>query len=127
MTEEELRTLLKEMHPYAPCSFEIIGHSNDPALNNEFLAKCGYVYWKDFGDHGIYGVMPTSFGKGRVCGDLDFGGYKEFWCFETLNGAIEALHGWDHNNSPEVEGWIRHVPSHRRRPNGDASLEHVAM
>lgn len=37
--------------------------------------------------------------------------------------ALRALHCWDGSGDPE--GWYRHKPSNRRRPDGDPSREEV--
>src|SRR5205085_1646492 len=39
--------------------------------------------------------------------------------------AIAAMKAWDPDKDPEPDGWVRHVPSFRRRPGGDKSKEYV--
>lgn len=55
----------------------------------------------------------------------DDAGYSEGYDYETLAGALAALLAWDPDEEPEPLGWVRHIPSFRRRPGGDASKEHV--
>lgn len=49
--------------------------------------------------------------------------FDEEWMFKTVEQAVEAFHKWDGDGEPE--GWIRHTPSNRRRPDGDPSKETV--
>ena len=97
----------------------------NPRISDQIIAEWGYVYWRELDDGTVYGILPMTFGKGRVCADLDPFGYAEFWCFDNLLDAIEALRSWNPETSDEVEGWMRHFPSHRRRIGGDPSTEHI--
>jgi hypothetical protein len=51
------------------------------------------------------------------------GTYDEAYTYPTLQGALVYMIAW----SPDVEpyGWIRHIPSNRRRPGGDESREYI--
>lgn len=62
---------------------------------------------------------------GRICGvhrllfhwtlhvDIDLCGYAERYCYQTRDGAVAALEGWDGQGDPI--GWHRHPDSGRRR------------
>jgi hypothetical protein len=57
----------------------------------------------------------------------DAGNYFDRWCYETREGAVDALR--DFVECPpagyEPLGWHRHLPSHRRRPDGDPAKEYI--
>jgi hypothetical protein len=47
------------------------------------------------------------------------------WTYPSVGDAIAALTRWDGEGDPP-NGWIRHRPSGRRRPDGTAGSEYVA-
>lgn len=98
---------------------------DNPTFPSSMVARWGYVYWREMEDGTLYGVLPMGYGKGRICGDLDHLGYAEFWCFENLLKAIEALRSWNPEKRAEVEGWVRHYPTRRMRIGGDPETEHL--
>jgi hypothetical protein len=69
--------------------------------------------------------MRMSYGKGRLCADLNPEGYDDSWCYDTLDGAIAAMQAWDPEKQKEPDGWMRHISTARRRPGGDASREYI--
>lgn len=85
----------------------------------------GYEETKLLGDGRAAGLMRLAFG-GRICvGSPDNEiGYEEAYDYEFLAIAAGAFFGWDGEGEPEE--WVRHIPSYRRRPDGDASREYVA-
>ena len=50
--------------------------------------------------------------------------FDEFYCYHNTASAFKAIKEWDGKGDPE--DWVRHVPSNRRRPNGDPEEEYVA-
>lgn len=64
-------------------------------------------------------------GRGRlIVGDGDDDACRsDVWDYETFPQAYAALVKW--NGDGEPDGWIRHMPSGRRRPEGDPSREYV--
>lgn len=53
-------------------------------------------------------------------------GYGDRWCYETEEKARAALDEWARRGGDgEPNGWHRHPTTGRRRPNGDATREHV--
>jgi hypothetical protein len=40
--------------------------------------------------------------------------------------AVCALMKFANNDDPEPEGWVRAIPSMRRRPGGDKAKEYIA-
>lgn len=72
------------------------------------------------------GVIPFLFTWGVVVGRLGDVNhfYDDRWCYDDLNTAVLAATVWEGKGEPT--GWHRHLGSGRRRPDGDASREHVA-
>ncbi len=72
-------------------------------------------------------VVPLLFGARITVGDADDDfGWSECWDYDDLEAANEALHRWDPTKEAEPSGWVRHIPSYRRRPDGDPRREYVA-
>lgn len=53
--------------------------------------------------------------------------YFDRWCYATEDLVRTALAAFPANPTAdyEPEGWHRHPPTHRRRPNGDKSREYI--
>jgi hypothetical protein len=51
--------------------------------------------------------------------------YNDGWCYKSAQLAFLAAIAWDGGEDTEPEGWHRHPPSGRRRPDGDAAAEYV--
>lgn len=72
-----------------------------------------------------YYAMLKELPDGRVCGvqrllfhwtlhvDIDDIGYADRYCYQTADGAFNALMQWNGEGDPE--GWHRHPKSGRRR------------
>lgn len=88
----------------------------------------GYEDTKFLADGRACGLMRLIFG-GRLCvGDPDDAfGYSEAYDYETHREAHAAFCEWDSNAFSEPTGWVRHTPSYRRRPAGDATKEYVEV
>jgi hypothetical protein len=97
----------------------------NPRYTDQQILLWGYVFWRELEDGTVLGVLPMTFGRGRICGGLDPLGYAEYWTYEHLPDAIAALKAWEPDNAPEKEGWVYHFPTRRRRIDGDPSTEHV--
>lgn len=50
--------------------------------------------------------------------------FDEFYCFHDFSAASKAMEEWDGKGDPD--GWVRHVPTNRRRPDGDPRDEYIA-
>lgn len=71
-------------------------------------------------------VYPMTFGKGRlVVGVPEFDSYDDGWCYPRASTAIRAAQTWDGQGDP-MDGWVRHLGTGRRRPDGDPAREHVS-
>lgn len=64
----------------------------------------------------------------RICIGDDYGyGYSDGWCYPHGLGSafvIAAAESWDGTGDP-ADGWVKHIGSSRRRPNGDPAQEYV--
>lgn len=64
------------------------------------------------------GLFRFMFTTAIIVGRMgDTCGYAQHWCFDDEAKAREALEKWDGTGDPE--GWHRHLPSNRRRHNGE--------
>lgn len=50
-------------------------------------------------------------------------GFHSNYCFHDMCEAWRSALGWDGEGEPE--GWVRHVETGRRRPDGDEEREYV--
>lgn len=50
-------------------------------------------------------------------------GFHSNYCFHDSYQAWRSALGWDGEGDPE--GWVRHIETARRRPDGDAEREYV--
>ena len=71
------------------------------------------------------GVKAQVFNAVLITG-LDAVGAAEEYSYPDLVQALVAYTLWNFPDEPEPDGWIRHVPSNRRRPDGDVSREYIA-
>lgn len=55
--------------------------------------------------------------------DVCLGVWSEGWYYRSVDAACAALGAW--TDEPEPSGWVRHLPSNRRRPDGDPAREYV--
>lgn len=75
-------------------------------------------------------VVPLAFTAALVTSPITSREtYDERWCYSSIEAAIAAARAWLQDGFPagEPAGWHRHPASGRRRTNGDATREHVAM
>lgn len=74
-------------------------------------------------------VVPRTFGRATLTvarTEADgLGLWDEGYDYESPDAALTALGEWILSGAPEPEGWLRHVPSFRRRPEGDPAREVV--
>jgi hypothetical protein len=72
----------------------------------------------------IYNWRIVTTYKDRDC-------YDRGWCYAGRDPvtAILAAMAWDPDTEDEPQGWIKQAapPTGRRRPDGDASQEYVAL
>jgi hypothetical protein len=71
------------------------------------------------------GILPYIYTAGIVVGFVRNGAlqFDQRWCYETVADAKKALDAWDGVGEPQ--GWHRHIPSGRRRPDGDPNREYI--
>ena len=69
-------------------------------------------------------VVSQILGTARlIVGGRTASWYDDLWCYKSVDRAVSAMEAWDGTGEPE--GWIRHLPSGRRRPDGDPGREYV--
>ncbi len=61
-------------------------------------------------------MFTTAIIRGNIAQIMET--YTDRWCFHTMAQAETAFDLWDGING-EPEGWHRHLPSGRRRDDGD--------
>jgi hypothetical protein len=105
--------------------YEELDMLRETVLDEAYFLEQGYVAVRQVGDEWL-GVLPMTFGKGRLCSGLSFCGHEDLWCYESLPEALAAMHAWNPENEEEPTGWFRHPITGRRRPNGDSLQEYVA-
>lgn len=81
---------------------------------------------RDLPDGRVIAVCPLIYTFRLVVG-CDEWGYADAWCYpkKDLATAILAAAFWDGVGDPP-DGWVRHIGSGRRRPDGTPESEHVA-
>lgn len=77
-------------------------------------------------DGRLLALQPLLFGDFRlhVIASPQASRSQSVYDFADAGAAAVALGLWDGRGDPE--GWVRHKPSNRRRPDGDPAREHVA-
>ena len=93
------------------------------------LADCGVGpdLIRDLNDWTYVMIRPLLFHWMMIRGDFeDLIGYWDRWCYADAAGARKALDAFPESpgSDYEPEGWHRHPPSGRRRPDGDPSREY---
>lgn len=82
---------------------------------------------RDLRDGTYVMIRPLLFHWMMIRGDFeDLIGYWDRWCYADEAGARAAFDAFPENPNPgyEPEGWHRHPPSGRRRPDGDPAREY---
>jgi len=99
-------------------------------LRNRFLyqPKAADGQWwidkKTFRDGRVSYLQQMAFTvRISVSKDAEDQGFEEFFEFQNVAAAFVAFEAWGGDGEPE--GWHRHVPSNRRRPDGDPSREYI--
>jgi hypothetical protein len=70
-------------------------------------------------------LHPMLFGNLRLSlGPREGVTFDENYCYHDAEAAWRAALEWSGEGEPS--GWIRHIESARRRPEGDAAREYVA-
>lgn len=92
------------------------------ALENR-RRQLGAVLYRLTDDGREIAVVPQLFDWLLTHGEFGDPGWDQAWRFATLQDAAAAFARWQDDVEPE--GWTRHHPSNRRRPDGDATREYV--
>lgn len=91
------------------------------------MRECGYTAWRCLPDGTVLSIGPMLFGNGRLYVDVSPTGYADCYCYDSLMLATECMIAFDPGRDAEPGGWKRHPFTGRRRPNGDATQEYVAL
>ncbi len=78
------------------------------------LLTLGYSYVRDVDGGGRLAALGAN--PRQLLTDFDKGGWSQGWCYVSPTEALMALCAWDGVGEPD--GWIRHMPSMRRRMDG---------
>jgi hypothetical protein len=93
----------------------------------QISAEYGVQFERLTDDGRIAQVSLLLFGAGSISiGPAGSQFYNETYSYETYSTAVLALAGWDIETEAEPSEWIRHLPTGRRRPNGDPTQEYIA-
>ncbi|MYM92608.1 hypothetical protein [Duganella vulcania] len=68
-----------------------------------------------------------SISNGRLFWDVHQAGYQDFYCYDSVELAVQGMMSFDPARDKEPVGWHRHASTGRRRPAGDASKEYINM
>ena len=80
--------------------------------------------WADLGQHKVgWRILALTHDRARLVKDVP-GGFRSY-LFESQEVAVAAFTSMIQAGTDEPEGWVRALPSDRRRPGGDASKEYV--
>lgn len=105
-------------------SYPINELSKETGLTIDFMKSNDYVYWREI-DGIVYAVSPMTFGKGRLMVDCNRFGYEDFYCFLSVEDAVNGLDNFQGEDGPEVTGWHRHYKTGRRRENANPLKETI--
>lgn len=87
---------------------------------------CGYLGVRPLTPGRYAAILPLMFTAAIITGRIgDAMSYDDRWCYHSLQAATSALEAWDGTGEPS--GWHRHPMTGRRRPEGDAEQEYVAL
>jgi hypothetical protein len=89
----------------------------------------GRVVWRRDPSGRVMAVVPRAGGDASIilC-ELEIErGWEQEWQYRSSGQAHWYFLDWDPQAHPEPEGWLRHVPSDRRREGGDPARETVRV
>lgn len=78
-------------------------------------------------DGRIVWIQPFAYTSAIMCMRPGQDLFEDRWCFHSTTAALTALWAWSTALEPEPTGWHRHLPSGRRRPDGDPGKEYVNL
>lgn len=96
---------------------------DDEVIDQEQLVHLGYLHPRLIGDMWC-ALLPLSFHGAILCINCSIHGHDEEYFYPKLEVAMDALAQFEGAGDPLV-GWIRHIPSNRRRKDGDPTKEEI--
>ena len=93
----------------------------------EFLEENDYKHIRQINDQYWGAIYQFLYGWSIIIGKIgDTTGYEDRWDLTSYHGALLSLEQWEARGfDGEPDGWIRHLRTGRRRPDGDRSKEHI--
>lgn len=91
------------------------------------IACWGFSAYRVLEDGRVAIVLPQVFNTILTVSSPEswrLGCRDDVFTYMRWQDAVAALEAWD--GSGEPEGWVRHQPSNRRRPEGDPAWEYVS-
>ena len=90
----------------------------------------GFIKQRRLPDRWLLAVDPLVFGRARLGigpnHPLENAGvFNDTWEFPDITSALAALDNWNPEESPEPDGWDRHVDTGRYRILGQKEMEYV--
>lgn len=84
-----------------------------------------WLYRRVLADGRVLYLQPMLLGNSRISLSRDEQdiGFHSNYCFHDTLEAWRSAVSWDGDGDPE--GWVRHIETARRRPDGDAEREYV--
>jgi hypothetical protein len=95
-----------------------LGHANDPERH-------WWLYRRVLDDGRVLYLQQMLGNNLRISlsrDEHDVGSHSNY-CFHDVKEAWRSALGWDGEGDPE--GWVRHIETGRRRPDGDAEREYI--
>lgn len=93
-----------------------------------FVQQNRYMAGEFMPDGRVAFLVPRIFGVEICIGaePTQVAGLTDLYSYAHVSHAVFAWQDWgDAEFAGEPDGWIRHRPSNRRRPDGDASREEI--
>lgn len=91
------------------------------------MEQMGYTSWRELEDGTIIAVGPMAFGNGRLFLDVNYMGYEDCFCYDSLELAEKSMLEFNPETQKEPTYWKRHPFTGRRREGGDPTKEIVRM
>lgn len=95
----------------------------DPATNLEDPERRWYLHKRELDDGRVLYLEPMLGGTVSLCVAQDKWSITDRYCYHDHDAGWRAVLGWNGKGDPE--GWYRHTPSMRRRPDYTIDSEYI--
>lgn len=89
------------------------------------IQALGYDTYRIIDEDRFLAVQAMTFGKGRLHLCTNIWGPDESYCYARLEHAIAEMRRWHPDTESEPTGWMRHLQTGRRRPQGHPAQEYI--